>query len=627
MRGDNKKSLRKVIGAFLFAALSIILSMKNPQNVQAAFDAKHYDVRDGGTWDGTYYYTPDGEMAKNCFFCDGTYTYFLTHEGTPMTNRLTYHPDGEHIIYFDENGHEVFDNFAMVKQSIEGNPVDDMCYFNTFGYMYIDFQTYDISGTKQYYANPYGVVERNGWFYYPNGDLGFANADGTLLVDTFTFNASGQTVYLQANGHVKRGIMTDGAYYYYMDERDGHLVKQVPCSDGYVAIPNEVTFSPTYTDPYPTTNTKKGLQGEYGSGLGNEQTLFNFYLNDVFNGYTNYTYNGKTYKFKAPLSKAAVSACNANGIAVSAVLLLKYNSALVYPGANDGGAHAYYGWNVTEEPNKEMIDAALHFLAETYGTESCHIDNWILGNEVNMPNAWNYTGTTDPATNVNLYATEYLMLYNAVKSVSLNSRVSISVDHSWNHNDEGRGIAAKQFIDMFASTVSGIQTNVDWCIAFHPYPAILTNPVIWNEGYYTTQSQDTMFISCANLNVLTDYIKNTYGSNHRIYLSELGFTASYGEAIQAAGIAYSYYAAECNDMVDAIIFRAYQDTSVEAKQNLYFGLLDLNGNKRQSYEIFKYMDTVLGEAYTEGCRSTIGITDWSQIVPNYSNYSSRFKQQ
>ena len=30
--------------------------------------------------------------------------YYFKSDGTPMKNRLTYHPDGEHIIYLDANG-------------------------------------------------------------------------------------------------------------------------------------------------------------------------------------------------------------------------------------------------------------------------------------------------------------------------------------------------------------------------------------------------------------------------------------------------------------------------------------------------------------------------------------------
>ena len=181
--------------------------MTEETNVSAGRVAQRYEAKDG-TWDaGTGKLTlKNGETAKDCFFCDGTYTYYLQHDGTPMKNRLTYHPDGEHIIYFDENGHEVFSNFKNVKQSIAGEPVDDLCFFDVYGYMYVDFITYDQAGVNLYYANPYGVMERNGWFTFSDkqgGGMGYANADGTLMKDTWTYDANGNYVYMEGDGSVR----------------------------------------------------------------------------------------------------------------------------------------------------------------------------------------------------------------------------------------------------------------------------------------------------------------------------------------------------------------------------------------------------------------------------------------
>ena len=190
----------------------------------AAFEAPYYNIKEnGGKWDGNNYVL-DGKVVKDAFFCDGTYTYFLQADGTPMKNRLTYHPDGEHIIYFDEKGHEVFDHFKNVKQSIAGQPVDDLCYFNTFGYMYVDVLTYDVAGVNLYYANSYGVMERNGLFEFSDGYRGFANEDGTLVKDTFMKVPDGDTYYFGSDAKAVKGVITDLEKYYYMSKRDGHLM-------------------------------------------------------------------------------------------------------------------------------------------------------------------------------------------------------------------------------------------------------------------------------------------------------------------------------------------------------------------------------------------------------------------
>ncbi len=59
----------------------------------------------------------NGNKVINEFKCDGTYTYYFQADGTAMRDRLTYHPDGVHVIYFDEEGHEVFSNFHKVKKN------------------------------------------------------------------------------------------------------------------------------------------------------------------------------------------------------------------------------------------------------------------------------------------------------------------------------------------------------------------------------------------------------------------------------------------------------------------------------------------------------------------------------
>ena len=178
--------------------------------------SSYYNITvNGGTWDGTHYYLPSGTMVYNAFFSDGTYTYYLQADGTPMKDRLTYHPDGVHVIYFDADGHEVFSDFAHISKSIAGTDVDDMCFFNVYGYMYVDTLTYDKTGTKLYYVNPYGVLERNGWFQFSGhefdaglgfsgvaGGYGYANWDCSLMVNANTYDWNGNLVYMQGDGHM-----------------------------------------------------------------------------------------------------------------------------------------------------------------------------------------------------------------------------------------------------------------------------------------------------------------------------------------------------------------------------------------------------------------------------------------
>ncbi len=179
--------------------------------------APYYNIKtNGGTWDGTYYKI-NGKIMKDCFFCDGTYTFYLQSNGKPMMNKLTYHPDGKHLIYFDAKGHEVFDNFQYCSD------VKYTCYFDTNGYLYKDQITF--KGGYAYYLDGNGKMQQNGWFQFANGcDYGYAASNGKLDTNGFNYDPWGRVVYYHWNGMVARGLITDGNNYYDFDLSDGHYL-------------------------------------------------------------------------------------------------------------------------------------------------------------------------------------------------------------------------------------------------------------------------------------------------------------------------------------------------------------------------------------------------------------------
>ena len=138
-----------------------------------------------------------------------------------MADRLTYHPDGIHIIYLDVYGHEVFTNFRYSES------VGYTCYFDSNGYLYKDQITF--MNDHPYYLNANGKMEDGGWFQFANGqDYGCANWDGTLVNNGWGYDPYGRVVFYQWNGMVARGLISDGVYYYNMDETDGHYLGQFP---------------------------------------------------------------------------------------------------------------------------------------------------------------------------------------------------------------------------------------------------------------------------------------------------------------------------------------------------------------------------------------------------------------
>ena len=163
----------------------------------------------------------NGRLVTNEFKFDGAFTYYMQADGTPMKDRLTYHPDGEHIIYLDTEGHEVFTNFQFCPS------VGYTCYFDSQGYLYKDQITF--VGDKVYYLNANGAMEQNGWFQFANGmDYGCANSNGALVTTGFSYDPYGRVVFYHWNGMVARGLISDGAYYYSMDTGDGHYLGQFP---------------------------------------------------------------------------------------------------------------------------------------------------------------------------------------------------------------------------------------------------------------------------------------------------------------------------------------------------------------------------------------------------------------
>ncbi len=273
----NRKMVFKgvVTGAAVMLSPAIMT-----QAAEGGRDVPHYDISIvGGTWDHVNYYLPDGTLVKDAFFCDGEFTYYLMADGTPMKDRLTYHPDGEHVIYFDAQGHEVFSDFTHVRQNIEGNPVDDLCFFDTFGYMYVDKLTYDKAGVHLYYANPYGVLQQNGWFRFSDGGIGCANADGTLVVNEYRQDWNGENVWLEANGYAQRSWSYGVGTLY---QTRGDIRNYMSSSGASSENRTEMQVEPVLTSPYsPGAVTQQSLQDalamvnqmRYIAGLGSDVVL------------------------------------------------------------------------------------------------------------------------------------------------------------------------------------------------------------------------------------------------------------------------------------------------------------------------------------------------------------------
>lgn len=382
--------------------------------------------------------------------------------------------------------------------------------------------------------------------------------------------------------------------------------------------------------------SKKGLQfGESlpdAISLGVNYCLFNINITEFTQKggqQLKYNYKGKNYYFNQNAFDrwgSLFSQLQTSKINLSAEFLLPWEAGqteLIHPAARRKTSAHYYAWNISTKAAREKYEALFSCIAEQFdGSHGRgYINNYIIGNEVNAYSEWHYTGSTSLKENANLYADTYELVYMAVKSRCKNSRVSICLTHTWNVSTAGQFHSSRSFLDQFAVRLKKYG-NKDFTIAYHAYSQPLLQTEFWkNSPQQVTNSVNSPFITMKNIEYLTKYVKSKYGSKIRIMLTEQGFSShgSGGEKKQAAAIAYAYYKAEFNDMIDCIIFRCQADSQAEINSdNLHMGLWTVGmGKKKASYDVFKYMDTSKGESYTKSCRKHLGITKWSALVPGY----------
>ena len=431
---------------------------------------------------------------------------------------------------------------------------------------------------------------------------------------TFKLNISGHPEYAQ--GKFAIGIKKSKSAY------------SVISPKSYVSNPEKLS---TNTATYFVPGTKKGIQATDINELTDTKSktvFFNLYISDLMrkdSGVETYKYNGKTYHFNGLYGYVyLVQQCNAKGIQVTAQISIDRNASTqsFITGNSPYAETAYYGWNTDNSTTRQTMEAMFAYLGEKFGKNNCYISNWILGNEVNSASGYYYVGNVSFSKFISMYSEAFRCLYNAVKSSRGSSKVFICLDNCWNQKNAFTiCYSARSTLESFAAKISDMQKDVNWNLAYHAYNQPLSDSQFWsgaNASMFTSDANTTTFITMRNIQTLTDYVKNRFGSNTRIILSEQGFSSTYGgQANQAAAIALVYYKAACNPMIDAFIIRSYKDEAHEVAQGLAMGLKDANGKKKTAYNVFKNMDSSNSLKYTEKVlKSQVG--NWKSLVPGYS---------
>ena len=408
----------------------------------------------------------------------------------------------------------------------------------------------------------------------------------------------------------------------------------------YITNPEAIAkYMPSFGD----TTSKKGLlvdpeklRTSELDDLGVRHAAYNIPLSRILGPTSNdyyptvhYTYNGKSYAFNGQIIAEydyIFTQLTNRGIITTAIVLNDISSRpeLIHPKARSGGHAPYYAFNATDESGTETIAAIASFLANRYsGTGHGKVMNWVIGNEINARSEWNHIEHMDTASYVDEYARAFRIFYNAFLSVNGNARVYISLDQQWGKSLYSKnGYASKDILDEFNRNLKA-EGNIDWGLAQHPYNYPLTSAKAWSSGgraaSYVLETENTPVITIKNLHVLTDYLqkpemRTDNGEVRHLILSEMGYTSSQGQELQAASFVYAYKVIAANQYVDSMLFSRETDAAEEVAQGLALGICTQGGGRKSIYEAFKYVDTPESAQYTDFALRVIGISSWDEII-------------
>ncbi len=400
-----------------------------------------------------------------------------------------------------------------------------------------------------------------------------------------------------------------------------------------VSHPSYIT-NPEYVASYNYSgmaqSSKKGLLVDPSrlaelDDLGVNYATYNIPLNRILAGSAagsvSYSYNGVTYHFnKAILDEYdyLFKNLNAKGIDIAAILLNNVSPStfpeITHPSARSGSTAPYYMFNASDESGVNALAAISTFLAGRYsGAGYGNVSMWIIGNEVNAKKEWNYMSTSSLSDYTAAYTRAFRVFYNGIKSVNAGAKVYISLDQQWDRNrSNAADFDARDMLDMFAGSFKSYG-DVDWGLAQHPYSYPNDNTAFWNASSLVTNSFDTSIITMNNIDVLTNYMKqesmlDTSGNVRSIILSEMGYSSTSGEAMQAAAFAYAYTKIAANSCIDAMMLSRQTDAADEIAQfGLALGLSTSGGAHKQIYSVFKYIDTPQREEYVAFARPIVGV--------------------
>lgn len=486
------------------------------------------------------------------------------------------------------------------------------------------------------------LIRMNANEYYKGDKLtGISKSINEQGVKIGTYECGQTNEVFSFDRYTKTG--EDCLYNKYYLVQEGNIISGPVYATNIYSSKGNITFK---------TESKKGVFGEAGDlydevvDLGASSTTFNlnlatfFYPNEdasgnEINNDSNhnalcYESNGKNFYFRKDIvDYYDTTICKYTKKNINVTLILvpfktnnfdNYPDALSYTKQN----RTVMGINTSNDLGLEYWIAAMEFLGQRYSqsSEQGYVNNYVLGNEIDY--AYNYNVISDKAKEpLDVYMEEYARLLRianlAVKKYCSDITVTVPLTHAWTATGYNvtnytsptyyNSYQPKEILDwLFKHTAE--RGNYNWAIAPHCYGASLAHSALTDfdtsQNYYsvTGDYNTSGFLTFSNLEILQQYLElddHRYDGKVRdVYLTESGLSslfagkednANHDYERQAAYVAYAYYKVAHLDCIKAFNYYRLKDHPDEESAGATFGLLTSSGEKKPSYEVYKYVDT------------------------------------
>lgn len=304
------------------------------------------------------------------------------------------------------------------------------------------------------------------------------------------------------------------------------------------------------------------------------------------------------------------------------------DSVVVHPEAKPDHGYSVAGFNAVTPEGKAWLKAVSQLMAQRWSganPANGRVWGWIIGNEVNSHFMWSNMGKQALDASVGHYARAFRIIHQSVRDASAHARLYVSFDHHWAQRMEGRSpeeaSGGREFLDAFARQMN----DLDWHVAWHPYPENLGNPRAWMDKTVTSD-EGTNKVTFKNLEVLCRHLQKPEllyrGAPRRVILSEQGFQTLLqpdGEKLQAAAYAYAWEKCRRLPLVDAFIYHRHVDHAKEG--GLRLGLwrnaphsVVTPHSKKEIWSLMQKAGTAEWSDAAARYLPVTGLSSWEQIT-------------